>query len=147
MFERLLQVAEFSIQCKEWQNEGAKSNLVMYKSLSQCLEIYLPNETLPEEIKLLREFEEMDFSKSSPLMSRPVIDPKICKSVAINIKYLPSLKRELTKKMLDGFYQGVSAQMESMLREKRSVKEHFLVITEALVDLFRHESCNVHRFD
>lgn len=104
----------------------------MYKPLSCCLQTYLPYETLPVEIKLLREFERRDFSSSSPLMSRPVTEAKLCKCVAVDIKYLPCLKRELTKKMLDGYYEGVSAQMNAMLRENKSAKEHFLVIISSL---------------
>lgn len=69
----------------------------------------------------------MDFSQSSPLMSRPVTDEKVCKGVAIGIKYLLCLKRELTNKMLDGYYRDMSTGMEKMIKGNPSAKEHFAV--------------------
>lgn len=126
------QVSELYIWMQDKGKEQLKSfqNRVTYNKLSLVLETFLKKkEAIPEsELELLKDFEMEDFTHESPLNTRPITDEKkYCKCVAIEMKYLLSLKSELHRIMLSKYYSAVNAQLEEMVNESNGCAETKLV--------------------
>lgn len=100
-------------------NGGHEKLTSNYRALSEMLEHYLRRIVPQLELKLLKDFEKENFSRTSPLMERPIEDRKYCKMVAISTKYLLQLKKEFFELEMLRLSSCITMQLEDLLSGRR----------------------------
>jgi len=80
---------------------SANKNTLKYRPLSDCWKEFLnPSDFLDEEVELVKEWENSQFTElNHPLKKRPV-ERMACKSVALEVKYLLKLRDEMTTRTM-----------------------------------------------